>query len=106
MAYYRSHLSNPLPYNKQHCTTCRNIAMPELKPVPGSQYFLWKYLPSVAPSAVFITGFTLVTLLHCWRTYRTRTWFAIPFAIGGLCEHISYPSQAQVLIVVRSQFRS
>lgn len=58
--------------------------MAQLKPVDGTDYFLWKYLPSIPAAVVFLLLFTGVTAAHCWRMKTTRTWFCIPFAIGGL----------------------
>lgn len=44
------------------------------------------YAPSMAAAAIFIAIFGLTTALHFWQMFRTRTWFLIPFLIGGCCE--------------------
>ncbi|KEF53278.1 uncharacterized protein A1O9_10726 [Exophiala aquamarina CBS 119918] len=64
--------------------------MAQLKPLEGGDYYLWKYLPSLPASIIFIVLFTALTIAICWRMARTRSWFCIPFAIGGLFEIIGY----------------
>ncbi|KAF3194085.1 hypothetical protein TWF225_008259 [Orbilia oligospora] len=59
--------------------------MVELKPVEGDVY-LWKYLPSIPAAALFLVLFAIATGVLCWRLIRTRTWFCIPFAIGGILQ--------------------
>ncbi|KAJ5526781.1 hypothetical protein N7513_010940 [Penicillium frequentans] len=48
------------------------------------------YTPSAAAAAIFIVLFGLSTLLHFYQLVRTRTWFMIPFLIGGILETIGY----------------
>ncbi|KIY03576.1 uncharacterized protein Z520_00267 [Fonsecaea multimorphosa CBS 102226] len=67
--------------------------MTQLKPVDGTDYYLWKYLPSVPAAAVFIVLFTGVTGGLCWRTVKARSWFCIPFDIGGLFQTIGYSTR-------------
>lgn len=43
------------------------------------------YTPSTAAAAIFIVIFGLTTALHGWQMFRTKTWFLIPFLIGGCC---------------------
>ncbi|RVD87286.1 uncharacterized protein DFL_001528 [Arthrobotrys flagrans] len=64
--------------------------MGELRPVPGSDVYLWKYLPSIPASAVFLGLFAIVTAFHCWRIFGSRTWFCIPFAVGGIFQVTGY----------------
>jgi hypothetical protein len=49
-------------------------------------YYLWKYLPSVPAAVIFILLFLVMTGLIVWRMFRTKSWFCIPFAIGGFCK--------------------
>ena len=43
------------------------------------------------PAAViFVALFGLATLLHIFQMLRSRTWFMIPFVIGGIFETIGY----------------
>ncbi|KAF3903374.1 hypothetical protein ABW20_dc0103949 [Dactylellina cionopaga] len=65
--------------------------MVELKHYDGHpDYYLWKYLPSLPAAVVFLLLFTGITGLHCWRMFKTRTWFCIAFGIGGMCQIIGY----------------
>ncbi|KAH7129221.1 RTA1 like protein-domain-containing protein [Dactylonectria macrodidyma] len=64
--------------------------MAELKPVDGSDVYLWKYLPSIPAACVFLILFTLITAAHTWRMVKTRAWFTSVFAIGGLFQIIGY----------------
>ena len=51
----------------------------------GFSYY--HYDPSVAAAIIFIVLFILTTLLHMYQMIRTRTWFLVPFVLGGICEH-------------------
>ncbi|KIX08772.1 uncharacterized protein Z518_03429 [Rhinocladiella mackenziei CBS 650.93] len=64
--------------------------MAQLKPLDGKDVYLWKYLPSMPAAIIFVLLFTGVTSAHCWRTVRTRSWFCIAFAVGGLFQIIGY----------------
>ncbi|KAH0339787.1 putative C6 transcription factor, partial [Aureobasidium melanogenum] len=60
--------------------------------MPFSYY---EYLPSKAAAVVACLIFIIITLLHSWQLFRTRTWFFIPFVIGGLFEVIGYAARAK-----------
>jgi hypothetical protein len=60
-------------------------AMAELKPVDGTDVYLWKYLPSIPAAIAFLALFTLITIAHTWRMVKTQTWFTSAFVIGGVC---------------------
>lgn len=47
----------------------------------------YEYLPSKAAAVVACLIFIIITLLHTWQLFRTRTWFFIPFVIGGFCKY-------------------
>ena len=49
-------------------------------------YQLYRYTPSLAAAVVFIIVFSLLTIAHFFRLFQRRTWFCVPFAIGGLCK--------------------
>jgi hypothetical protein len=55
-----------------------------LEPYRGD-YYLWYYVPSLGAAAVFLVLFGVLTIIHLYRLFKTRTWFCIPFAIGGIC---------------------
>ncbi|KAK6331861.1 hypothetical protein TWF718_002400 [Orbilia javanica] len=65
--------------------------MVELKPLEGTEdAYLWKYLPSIPAAAVAIALFAIPTILLCWKLIKSRTWFCIPFAIGGILQVAGY----------------
>ncbi|KAK5798256.1 hypothetical protein VI817_004547 [Penicillium citrinum] len=53
-------------------------------------YQFWAYVPSMPAAVVFMLIFLLITALHCWRMFKTKTWFCIAFTLGGLFEVIGY----------------
>ncbi|KAK4235020.1 protein RTM1 [Achaetomium macrosporum] len=57
-------------------------------------YYLWKYLPSVPAAALFCVVFLIGTSLLIWRIWKTRTWMATPFAIGGFMEFVGFAARA------------
>lgn len=59
--------------------------MAKLEPLK-SGYYLWNYVPSIAAAVIFILLFFAMTALISWRMWKTKTWFNVPFAIGGFCE--------------------
>ncbi|KAJ5951717.1 RTA-like protein [Penicillium vulpinum] len=54
----------------------------------------YEYYPSLAAAVVFVVCFAIVTLLHTFHLFRTRTWFFIPLVIGGYFELIGYIGRA------------
>jgi hypothetical protein len=48
-------------------------------------YILYHYDPSFVAAVIFICLFTTSTLLHLFQMVRMRTWYFIPFLIGGVC---------------------
>ncbi|KAF2719229.1 RTA1 domain protein [Polychaeton citri CBS 116435] len=56
------------------------------------QYY--HYVPNLAAAVIFIILFFLSTALHFYQMIRTRTWFMIPFCIGGIFEFIGYVARA------------
>ncbi|KAL0941404.1 rta1 domain-containing protein [Colletotrichum truncatum] len=66
--------------------------MPELQSHNG--YYLWHYVPNLVAAIIFEVLFVLVTFYHAWMIARTKTWFCIVFAIGGVLEIIGYAGRA------------
>ncbi|RAL04449.1 RTA1 domain-containing protein [Aspergillus ibericus CBS 121593] len=66
--------------------------MMELTARSGFEYYY--YYPSLAAAVIFIICFLLTTLLHTFQLIRTKTWFFIPFLIGGYFEWIGYCARA------------
>ncbi|RAH72927.1 RTA1 domain-containing protein [Aspergillus aculeatinus CBS 121060] len=54
------------------------------------EFTLYYYAPSSAAAGIFVVLFGLSTLLHFYQLVRTRSWFMIPFFIGGILETIGY----------------
>jgi hypothetical protein len=53
------------------------------------KYILYHYDPSFAAAVAFIAVFSLSTLLHIWQSVRRRTWYFVPFVVGGLCKNFN-----------------
>ncbi|KAL9073144.1 MAG: hypothetical protein Q9157_004857 [Trypethelium eluteriae] len=53
-------------------------------------YYLWQYIPSIPAAILFSILFGIITVLHLWRMFRSRTWYCIAFATGGIFEFIGY----------------
>jgi hypothetical protein len=53
-----------------------------------SGYILYHYIPSKPGAIVVAALFALGTLAVLWRCITTRTKFAIPFMVGGVCKYI------------------
>ncbi|RAL09276.1 RTA1 domain-containing protein [Aspergillus homomorphus CBS 101889] len=45
----------------------------------------YRYYPSKAAAVIFTVLFAIATFLHLYQLIRRRTWFFIPFVIGGFC---------------------
>lgn len=71
--------------------------MAVLEPYKGG-YYLWNYVPSIAAAVIFILLFLVMTALVSWRMFKTKTWFCIPFAIGGFCKPSASPTKVSHLI--------
>ncbi|KAL4791292.1 putative RTA1 domain protein [Aspergillus venezuelensis] len=55
-----------------------------------SGYYVWKYVPSIVAAIIFLILFSIVTVCHFWKMWRSKIRFTLPFAIGGLFEIIGY----------------
>ncbi|KAI9151341.1 RTA1 like protein [Paramyrothecium foliicola] len=60
----------------------------------GGSFMLYRYEPSMAAAIIFIILFLIVTLLHTYQLVMTKTWFFIPFVIGGFFQWIGYVGRA------------
>ncbi|KAM0740583.1 hypothetical protein ACQRIT_005767 [Beauveria bassiana] len=58
-----------------------------------SPFKLYHYDPTTAGAMIFVLLFSATTILHFWQLLRSRCWFAIPLAIGGIFEAIGYASR-------------
>ena len=59
-----------------------------------TDFKLYRYSPSLAAAILLNILFFLASFLHLYQLLRTRTWFFIPFAIGGFFESIGYIGRA------------
>ena len=55
-----------------------------------ADFKLWHYTPSIAAAAIFVVLFSGLTGYHTFLIARRRTWFCIPFVIGGFFEIVGY----------------
>ncbi|CAD6441715.1 c2c8fc5d-42c5-4a6d-9e79-da2db35c54fa [Sclerotinia trifoliorum] len=53
-------------------------------------YLLYHYNPSSAAAIIFIVLFGISAIFHIYQLSAKRTWYFIPFIIGGLFEFIGY----------------
>ena len=61
--------------------------MGELLPLNGGTYYLWKYVPNLAASIIFIVVWLILSALVAWRMFKTKTWFCSAFLIGCLSKY-------------------
>jgi len=47
-------------------------------------YYL--YTPSKAAAIIFAILFVITTLLHTFQLIKKKTWYFIPFLLGGICK--------------------
>jgi hypothetical protein len=59
-----------------------------------SDFKLYRYDPSLGAAVLFIALFSIASFLHLYQLLRTRTWFFIPFVVGGFFESIGYIGRA------------
>ncbi|KAK3678505.1 hypothetical protein LTR78_001802 [Recurvomyces mirabilis] len=59
-----------------------------------SAFKFYYYHPSLPAAIIFIILFGLATLAHGVQMVRARTWFMVPFVIGGTFETIGYIGRA------------
>jgi hypothetical protein len=57
--------------------------MPELKPYREGVY-LWHYVPSKPAAIAFMAAYAAISAAIIYKMVRTRSWFNIPFILGGL----------------------
>jgi hypothetical protein len=55
--------------------------------VPYGGYVFYHYELSMAAAVIFVLLFGASTIWHSVQMFRTRTWFMIPFLIGGCCKY-------------------
>ncbi|CAJ2509928.1 Uu.00g058280.m01.CDS01 [Anthostomella pinea] len=58
--------------------------------VAPHSFIFYRYDPSLAAAAAFVALFGLSAIAHTYQLIWKRTWYFIPFVIGGLCETVGY----------------
>ncbi|KAJ5835683.1 hypothetical protein N7447_001709 [Penicillium robsamsonii] len=59
-----------------------------------TSFAFYRYNPSMGGAVLFIILFMGTTFYHIFQMVKTRTWFLIPFVIGGLFEIVGYIGRA------------
>ena len=49
-------------------------------------YKLYRYDPSLSSAIVFVVLFIITTGAHVFQMFKYRTWYFVPFVIGGFCK--------------------
>jgi hypothetical protein len=49
-------------------------------------FVLYRYDPTLVGAILFATLFSATTSLHAYQLIKTKTWYFIPFLIGGICK--------------------
>ncbi|KAI9648574.1 hypothetical protein NHQ30_003211 [Ciborinia camelliae] len=57
---------------------------------PGEKYMFYHYNPSSAAAIAAFALFGLSAIFHAYQLISKRTWYFIPFVIGGLFETVGY----------------
>lgn len=60
------------------------LARTEADGLEGFTFF--HYVPSIAGAVLFIILFLGTSALHGYQMFTTRTWFLVPFFLGGVCK--------------------
>lgn len=50
-------------------------------------FAFYRYDPSMGGAVLFAILFMGTTFYHIFQMFKTRTWFFIPYVIGGLCTY-------------------
>ena len=66
----------------------------------------YTYYPSMGAAVVFVVLFAIVTILHTFQMFRTRTWFFIPLVIGGCCMYLIGNLSPWVLLNILTEVNS
>ena len=62
-------------------------------------FVYYYYAPSTAAACIFLVLFGLSSILHFYQLVYTRTWFMIPFLIGGICKFFIIVILLQLLTI-------
>jgi hypothetical protein len=62
---------------------------------PNGGFVFYHYEPSMAAAIIFVLLFGASSILHSVQMGMTKTWFMIPFLIGGFCKYKSHARSHQ-----------
>jgi len=51
------------------------------------KFELYRYTPSRVAAVIFVVLFALTTAVHLFQLIKRRTWYFIPFVLGGCCKY-------------------
>lgn len=57
----------------------------------------YEYSPSVPAAVIFVVTFAVLTVYHVFLLFKNRTFFCLPFVIGGLCEFTNPSRLARIV---------
>jgi len=61
--------------------------------MPGPPVY-YQYTPSLAAAVIFCASFCITTVFHLYQMIPTRTWYWIPFVVGGVFETVGFGARA------------
>lgn len=67
----------------------------------ASSFRLYHYDPTIAGAVIFVLLFSATTAIHFGQLLKSRCWFLLPLAIGGVCE-LHGPGRQQLIIAIQS----
>lgn len=67
----------------------------------ANSFKLYHYDPTIAGAVIFVLLFSVTTAIHFWQLLKSRCWFLLPLAIGGICE-LHGPGRQQLGIGIQS----
>ena len=62
-----------------------HMKMPDTGDSEEAFFAFYRYDPSMSAAVLFTLLFIGTTGYHAFQMFKTRTWFFIPFVIGGIC---------------------
>lgn len=54
---------------------------------PEFDFKLYRYTPTLAGAIVALVVFAVLTAVHFWRLIRARSFYFVPFLVGGICAY-------------------
>lgn len=60
---------------------------PDVEIPPEFDFKLYRYTPTLVGAIVAVIVFAILTAVHFWRLMRARSFYFIPFLVGGVCTY-------------------